>query len=142
MTRITTDDIIRATCDHYQLRRANVVKSWPTRDYLWPRWIAMYLCREITGRSLPDIARFFDECDHTTVLYSHNAVRKALPDNDCLQSEIAAVASFARAYAERRTRWFHARASEPMSQIIPPPPQIAEMMRVIPRLPKATVRLQ
>lgn len=65
--------IIAATARHYQINTREVYAVRRTNDIVIPRHVAMYICKAITTRSLPEIGRLFGGRDHTTVL---NAVRK------------------------------------------------------------------
>ena len=53
----------------------------------------MYLCREQTHKSFPQIGRAFGRRDHTTVLYAHRKLTKALPKDPELAADIARVAA-------------------------------------------------
>ncbi len=50
-------------------------------DVVYPRQIAMYLCRELTDASLPQIGDRFGGRDHTTVLYAVNKIKRLLNDD-------------------------------------------------------------
>jgi chromosomal replication initiator protein len=52
-----------------------------TAKVVTPRQIAMYLCREMTNKSLPDIGRRFGGRDHTTVLHAVNKVTGRMIDD-------------------------------------------------------------
>lgn len=65
--------IQRAVMRKYNLTRMELISSRRTGDIVRPRQIAMYLCKLLTPRSLPEIGMRFGGKDHTTVL---NAVRK------------------------------------------------------------------
>ena len=71
--RITVDDIQKATAEHFGLKQADLLSERRTRAIARPRQAAMYLAKQLTTRSLPDIGRRFGGRDHTTVL---NAVRR------------------------------------------------------------------
>lgn len=60
------------------------------RDYrvVLPRQIGMYLCREMTTRSLPDIGRFFNKRDHTTVLHACRKIERLYKTDYRLTDEI------------------------------------------------------
>lgn len=49
-----------------------------SKEITYPRQIAMYLCRELTNFSLPEIGREFGNRDHTTVLHSYNLINKKI----------------------------------------------------------------
>ena len=59
-----------------------------TRDISKPRQIAMFLCREHTKSSLPEIGRQFGGKDHTTVIFSYKKISKIAKENKELQTTI------------------------------------------------------
>jgi hypothetical protein len=67
------DKIQRVVCKKFGLTRIDFLSRRRTRDLVIPRQIAMYLCKTLTFKSLPEIGRRFNGKDHTTVLH---AVRK------------------------------------------------------------------
>ncbi|RAI01129.1 chromosomal replication initiator protein DnaA [Acuticoccus sediminis] len=67
------EDIQRVVCQHYGISRGDLVSARRTKVIVRPRQVAMYLCKMLTPRSLPEIGRRFGNRDHTTVLH---AVRK------------------------------------------------------------------
>ena len=71
--RITIDEIQRKVAEHYTLRLSDMHSSRRSRNVARPRQVAMYLCKKLTPRSLPEIGRKFGGRDHTTVMH---AVRK------------------------------------------------------------------
>jgi len=71
--KVTIDEIIRKVSDHYNLRMTDLLSSRRARVVARPRQIAMYLSKQLTTKSLPDIGRRFGGRDHTTVIH---AVRK------------------------------------------------------------------
>ena len=68
--RITVDEIQKATADYYSLKQADLLSERRTRAVARPRQVAMWLCKQLTTRSLPDIGRRFGGRDHTTVLHA------------------------------------------------------------------------
>jgi chromosomal replication initiator protein len=71
--RITIDEIQRKVAEHFSLQLQDMHSSRRSRNVARPRQIAMYLCKKLTPRSLPEIGRKFGGRDHTTVMH---AVRK------------------------------------------------------------------
>jgi chromosomal replication initiator protein len=71
--RISIEDIQKRVAEHFTIRLAEMTSSRRARAVARPRQIAMYLAKQLTSRSLPEIGRKFGDRDHTTVLY---AVRK------------------------------------------------------------------
>jgi len=67
---LSLHDIATATCTHFSLTEQELLSSSRSPRVAWPRQLAMYLSRELTGDSLPTIGRHFGGRDHTTVLYA------------------------------------------------------------------------
>ena len=68
--RVTVDDIQKATSEHFGLKQADLISERRTRAVARPRQAAMWLVKQFTTRSLPDIGRRFGGRDHTTVLHA------------------------------------------------------------------------
>jgi chromosomal replication initiator protein len=71
--RVTIEDIQKQVADHYQIRIADMHSARRARAVARPRQVAMYLAKQLTPRSLPEIGRKFGGRDHTTVMH---AIRK------------------------------------------------------------------
>jgi chromosomal replication initiator protein len=69
-SRRTVADIQAAACDTFGVTREELVSGSRSARIAWPRQLAMYISREITGESLPSIGRHFGGRDHTTVLHA------------------------------------------------------------------------
>jgi chromosomal replication initiator protein len=67
--KITVEEIQRKVADHYNIRISDIVGPKRLRAYARPRQIAMYLAKQLTSRSLPEIGRRFGGRDHTTVMH-------------------------------------------------------------------------
>ncbi|MEO6338765.1 MAG: chromosomal replication initiator protein DnaA [Caulobacteraceae bacterium] len=92
--RVTVDDIQKAVAEHFGMKQADLLSERRTRAVARPRQAAMYLAKQLTTRSLPDIGRRFGGRDHTTVLH---AVRRI----EALRAEDAALAADLEAIARR-----------------------------------------
>jgi chromosomal replication initiator protein len=68
--RVTVDDIQKAVAEHYSLRQADLLSERRNRAIARPRQAAMWLAKQLTTRSLPDIGRRFGGRDHTTVIHA------------------------------------------------------------------------
>ncbi len=66
----TVAEIQAATCTLFGISGEELVSSSRTPRIAWPRQLAMFLSRELTGQSLPSIGRQFGGRDHTTVLHA------------------------------------------------------------------------
>ncbi len=71
--RISLDAVSRAVAERFGLLPQQLKQRTNAHEISRPRQIAMYLCKELTGASLPEIGRFFGGKHHTTVLH---AIRK------------------------------------------------------------------
>ena len=71
--RVTIEDIQKRVAEHFNIRLADMHSARRARAVARPRQVAMYLAKQLTARSLPEIGRKFGGRDHTTVMH---AVRK------------------------------------------------------------------
>ena len=67
--KITVEEIQRQVADHFNIRLSDMIGPKRVRSYARPRQIAMYLAKQLTSRSLPEIGRRFGGRDHTTVMH-------------------------------------------------------------------------
>jgi chromosomal replication initiator protein len=74
--RITIDEIQRRVSDHFKIRQAEMVSARRAREVARPRQIAMYLAKQLTPRSLPEIGRKFGGRDHTTVIHAVRQIER------------------------------------------------------------------
>lgn len=79
--RVTIDEIQRRVAEHYNIKLSEMSSERRARAVARPRQVAMFLSKQLTQRSLPEIGRKFGGRDHTTVMH---AVRKIeqLRDSD------------------------------------------------------------
>ena len=71
--RVTIEEIQKRVAEHYNVRLSEMHSARRARAVARPRQVAMYLAKQLTSRSLPEIGRKFGGRDHTTVMH---AVRK------------------------------------------------------------------
>ena len=86
--RVTVDEIQKATCDHFRLKQADLLSERRTRAVARPRQVAMYLCKQMTTRSYPDIGRRFGNRDHTTVLHAVRQIEKLKAEDPTLAADV------------------------------------------------------
>ncbi len=67
---VSIDSIQRLVTDHYQLRSGDLKSKNNAKSVALPRQVAMYLCKSLTGASLPEIGRSFGGKHHSTVIHS------------------------------------------------------------------------
>jgi chromosomal replication initiator protein len=75
-------EIQAAVGEHFGLSGGELLSSARTARIAWPRQVAMYLARELTGESLPSIGRQFGGRDHTTVLHACRRTSERLANDD------------------------------------------------------------
>jgi len=74
--KITIDEIQRKVSEHYNIRLSEIIGPRRLRTIARPRQIAMYLAKQLTSRSLPEIGRRFGGRDHTTVMHGVKRVEE------------------------------------------------------------------
>ncbi len=67
--KISVEEIQRRVSEHYNIRLSELIGPKRVRNFARPRQVAMYLCKQLTSRSLPEIGRRFGGRDHTTVMH-------------------------------------------------------------------------
>jgi chromosomal replication initiator protein len=78
---VTGEEIQKAVAEHFQLKISDLRSKNRTKTLVVPRHIAMYLCREISKTSFPEIGRLFGGKDHSTVIHACRMIEK-LRDTD------------------------------------------------------------
>lgn len=86
--RITVDEIQKIVADHYSLKQADLLCEKRTRAIARPRHVAMYLAKQLTTRSYPDIGRRFGGRDHTTVLHAVKRIEALKLEDPVLAADI------------------------------------------------------
>ena len=67
--KVTVEEIQRRVSEHYNIRLSDLIGPKRVRTIARPRQVAMYLAKQLTSRSLPEIGRRFGGRDHTTVMH-------------------------------------------------------------------------
>ena len=91
--RITIDSIVRAVAEKFSLSAAQLKMKSNTRQIAYPRQIAMYLAKELTHASLPEIGRAFGGKHHTTVLHSVQKIEELRQREEDLNNLIQSVSN-------------------------------------------------
>ena len=86
--RITIESIIKAVADRFSLQPSQLKQKTNERKIAYPRQIAMYIAKELTQGSLPEIGRAFSGKHHTTVLHSINKIETLRQKDQDLNSLI------------------------------------------------------
>jgi chromosomal replication initiator protein len=89
--RLTLARIRAAVTKHYGLLPTDLRSRRIMRRIAHPRQVAMYLCRELTERTIPEIAASFGGRDHSTVLHAINKTEERLRADPKLAADIEAL---------------------------------------------------
>ncbi|MHB2167484.1 chromosomal replication initiator protein DnaA [Alsobacter sp. R-9] len=86
--KVRIEDIQKLVATHYNVSRADILSSRRSAGVVKPRQIAMYLSKQLTLRSLPEIGRRFGGRDHTTVLHAVRKIENAVGADPTLREDI------------------------------------------------------
>jgi chromosomal replication initiator protein len=86
--RLTIDEIQKKVAEHFNIRLADMHSARRARNVARPRQVAMYLCKQLTPRSLPEIGRKFGGRDHTTVLHAVRKVEELMSADSVMAEDI------------------------------------------------------
>ena len=75
--RVTIDAIQKAVAERFSIKQSQLKEKSNTRKVVYPRQVAMYLVKELTDASLPEIGRAFGGKHHTTVIHSINKIEQS-----------------------------------------------------------------
>jgi chromosomal replication initiator protein len=75
---ITPTEILRVVAAHYGLKVTDIKQKSNAKTIAFPRQVAMYLCKELTDLSYPEIGKLFADKHHSTVMYSVQQIKKQL----------------------------------------------------------------
>ncbi|MFW5833194.1 MAG: chromosomal replication initiator protein DnaA [Pseudomonadota bacterium] len=89
--RISIEEIQKAVVAHYNLKLADMGSKRRSRVVARPRQVAMYLAKQLTPRSLPEIGRRFGNRDHTTVMHAVKKVEELMRDDDTIARDVEAL---------------------------------------------------
>ena len=74
--RVTIEEIQKKVASHFNIRTSDMHSARRARSVARPRQVAMYLAKQLTSRSLPEIGRKFGGRDHTTVMHAVKKVEE------------------------------------------------------------------
>lgn len=90
---ISMEDIQRIVAEHYKISLADLKAPKRGKNIVLPRQVAMFLVRELTSLSLPEIGSGFGGKDHTTVLYACKKIKDAANENAQLKNTLERLSS-------------------------------------------------
>ena len=86
--KVTVEEIQRKVAEHYNIRLSDLVGPKRVRTLARPRQIAMYLPKQMTSRSLPEIGRRFGGQDHTTIMHGVRKIEELRTEDRNLAEDI------------------------------------------------------
>jgi len=89
--RIRVIDIICASAEHFNIRKIDLLANRRTRLVSRPRQVVMFLSKELTTRSLPEIGRLLGGKDHTTILHGYRKIAELIASGDPISSDVEAI---------------------------------------------------
>jgi chromosomal replication initiator protein len=84
---ITSDEIQKVVADRFHLKISELKAKKRTKTLVYPRQISMYLCRELTDLSFPEIGKHFGGKDHSTVIHAFRHIQEMV-NSDSQTKEI------------------------------------------------------
>ncbi len=82
------NEIRKRICDYFNIKLTDLDSSRRSRDIAYPRQIAMYLTKSMTGMSYPEIGRKFGGKDHSTVIHAVHKIELAMNENNDVAEQI------------------------------------------------------
>ena len=86
--RVTIEEIQKAVVEHYSIRMADMTSARRSRAVARPRQMAMYLAKQLTPRSLPEIGKKFGGRDHTTVMHAVRQIEKLTAEDRTIADDL------------------------------------------------------
>jgi chromosomal replication initiator protein len=75
---VSVDQILKVVAERFQMKTNELKSKRRTKTVVYPRQLAMYLCRTLTDSSFPEIGRQFGGKDHSTVIHSVRLITEQL----------------------------------------------------------------
>ncbi len=89
--KLTVDRIQRLVAKAYNITMDDMVSKRRARAIARPRQVAMYLCKRLTTRSLPDIGRRFGGRDHTTVMHAVKRINQLRQEDEAFHAQVGEI---------------------------------------------------
>ncbi len=84
----TIPDIQKAVANHFQIKTSEMLSNRRLKNIVLSRQVAMYICKELTNKSLPDIGKEFNGKGHATVIHSINKIRDNIKKDTDLEKQV------------------------------------------------------
>ncbi|RYZ96021.1 MAG: chromosomal replication initiator protein DnaA, partial [Moraxellaceae bacterium] len=85
---VSVDNIQRVVAEYYKIKVADLLSKRRSRSVARPRQVAMYLAKDLTNHSLPEIGDLFGGRDHTTVLHACRKIKELLDSSADIREDV------------------------------------------------------
>ncbi len=85
---VSVDNIQRVVAEYYKIKVADLLSKRRSRSVARPRQVAMYLAKDLTNHSLPEIGDLFGGRDHTTVLHACRKIKELLDSSGDIREDV------------------------------------------------------
>ena len=85
---ITIEDIQKKVSEHFSIKMSDMFSARRSKSVVIPRQVAMYLSKELTSLSYPEIGRNFGGKDHTTIIHASKKIDKLLNESNSISEDI------------------------------------------------------
>lgn len=86
--KVSIQEIQKRVSEHFNIRVAEMSSARRARNIARPRQVAMYLAKQLTSKSLPDIGRHFGDRDHTTVMHAVSRVTELIGQDAAFAEDV------------------------------------------------------
>ena len=86
--RVTIEEIQKRVAEHWNIRLTDMTSARRARAIARPRQVAMYLAKQLTSRSLPEIGRKFGNRDHTTVMHAVSRIAELMAADPAFAEDV------------------------------------------------------
>ena len=87
--KVTIEEIQKKVAEYFNIRLSDMSSPRRARAVARPRQIAMYLSKQLTSKSLPEIGRTFGGRDHTTVMHAVNRIDELSIEDSLLSDAVS-----------------------------------------------------
>ena len=85
---VTPALIINVVAEHFGVKPEDITSKKRNSEFVQPRQVVMYLCRELTDTSYTNIGKLLGKKDHTTIIHGVNKVTEELKYNEELRNKV------------------------------------------------------
>ena len=86
---VTVDEIQKVVAERFHVKISELKAKKRTKTLVYPRQISMYLCRELTDLSFPEIGKHFGGKDHSTVIHAFRHIEKIIQSDPQVKEVLA-----------------------------------------------------